>query len=153
MRRLFSILAAIVLSLGLSFGVSGQTQAAAKSPVGVWLTKGGKSRVEVTKCGVNLCGAIVWLKEPNGKDGKPKLDKNNPNSTKHKRPLVGLKILTGFTQDEDEPNIWRGGRIYNPSDGKTYKCKITAATDGTLKVRGYVGISLFGKTQTWTPAK
>ena len=44
---------------------------------------------------------------------------------------------------------WSGGRIYNPEDGKTYKCKLTLQDDGTLKVRGYVGMSIFGKTQIW----
>ena len=46
--------------------------------------------------------------------------------------------------------MWSGGRIYNPEDGKTYKCKLTLKDDNTLTVRGYVGLTIFGKTQYWT---
>ena len=58
-----------------------------------------------------------------------------------------IELLTGFVADG--PGKWSGGRIYNPEDGKTYKCKLTLQDDGTLKVRGYVGLSIFGKTQIW----
>jgi uncharacterized protein (DUF2147 family) len=53
----------------------------------------------------------------------------------------------------DGGNVWSDGKIYNPEDGKEYNCKMTLEGPNTLLVRGYVGISLFGKTQTWTRVK
>ncbi len=56
--------------------------------------------------------------------------------------------MTGFAANGE--GKWTGGRIYDPNNGKTYKCTLELANDGTLKVRGYVGISWFGRTETWT---
>jgi uncharacterized protein (DUF2147 family) len=59
---------------------------------------------------------------------------------------VGLVILRDFKFDEDE---WEGGKIYDPESGKTYSCILSIQDKGTLKVRGYVGISLLGRTEIW----
>ena len=65
---------------------------------------------------------------------------------------MGLVILRDFVYDEEY--VWEDGEIYNPKDGKTYSCKMELSKDkNTLEVRGYVGISLFGKTNTWTRQK
>jgi uncharacterized protein (DUF2147 family) len=56
-------------------------------------------------------------------------------------------MLKDFTYDDGE---WTDGHIYNPSDGKEYKAYMKLKDHKTLTVRGYVGISLFGKTDTWT---
>ena len=61
--------------------------------------------------------------------------------------MQGLTILEGFSYQEE--NLWSGGTIYDPNSGKTYKCKLSLNDDGTLKVRGYVGVSLFGRTEVW----
>ena len=50
----------------------------------------------------------------------------------------------------DGDGHWSGGTIYKPDNGKTYKCKIALNADGTLSVRGFIGFSLLGVTQTWT---
>ncbi|HEY0110845.1 MAG TPA: DUF2147 domain-containing protein, partial [Fibrella sp.] len=78
----------------------------------------------------------------------PKLDSKNPEANLKSRPLLNLNIMTGFSYDGS--NVWDDGKIYNPEDGKTYSCKMTLKNPNTLDVRGYVGISLIGKTQTWT---
>jgi len=137
---------AALLSLTVSAGT-----ALADGPVGFWMTEGGKSRVEITQCGEMLCGTIVWLKEPLDEDGKEKVDKNNPDEMLKTRKLVGLKLLNGFIPG-NEPGEWVKGTIYNPEDGDTYKCTMRLNDEGNLKVRGYVGIPLFGKTQIWTKA-
>ncbi len=124
----------------------------AAGPVGLWLTEGGKSRVQITECGAALCGAIVWLKEPLDDDGNEKVDKNNPDDTLKTRKIVGMKLLNGFVPGNEE-GVWVKGTIYNPEDGETYKCTMRINEEGNLKVRGYVGIPLFGKTQIWTPVK
>ena len=61
---------------------------------------------------------------------------------------MGMDLIAGFSRKSDE--LWVGGTIYDPRDGKTYKCKMTLKSNRTLVVRGYVGISLFGKTVVWT---
>lgn len=113
--------------------------------LGTWLTASGKAKVQIYKEGNKYNGKIVWLKNPTYEDGKPKVDKNNPDKTKRNVPLMGLNMLKGFEFDEDE---WEDGTIYDPENGKTYSCTMTYR-DGKLDVRGYVGISLIGRTQTW----
>ncbi len=65
----------------------------------------------------------------------------------YNKPVVGLVIMRGLVQDGNE---WKGGSIMDPNNGKTYKCKIKVENNGqTLRVRGFVGFSLFGRTQIW----
>jgi uncharacterized protein (DUF2147 family) len=64
----------------------------------------------------------------------------------HNKPILGLTIITGLTKDGDE---WNGGKILDPKSGKTYKCYITLKDDNTLKIRGYIGFSLLGRTELW----
>ena len=123
---------------------------AAMTPIGVWATVGGGSHVKIEDCGGKLCGAIIWLKEPLNKEGKDKVDSQNPDPSLRTRKLAGLALLSGFTQDQSNSNLWTGGEIYNPDDGKTYSCKLTVQGPRTLRVRGYVGLSILGKTQIWT---
>lgn len=113
--------------------------------LGTWLTASGKAKVLIYKETNKYYGKIVWLKNPTYEDGKPKVDKNNPDKTKKTAPLMGLNMLKDFVFDDDE---WEDGTIYDPENGKTYSCTMTYR-DGKLDVRGYVGISLIGRTQTW----
>ena len=115
---------------------------------GTWMTEDGGAKIRIFKCDKNYCGRIVWLKEPN-RDGKPKLDRENPDDAQKSRPVMGLQMLWGFEFDGDD--VWSGGYIYDPKSGKTYKCKITLTEEGKrIKVRGYIGISLIGRTAEWT---
>lgn len=127
-------------------------QAGAGNVLGYWFTEGNKSKVEIEPCGDKLCGKIVWLKEPKTKEGKDKTDAHNPDKSLRSRKILGLALLSDFVKGTDG-NSWEDGKIYNPEDGETYKCTMTLQDDGTLEVRGYVGIPLFGKSQIWTRAK
>ena len=80
-------------------------------------------------------------------NGKPLMDKNNPDQAKQGQPVLGLEILNGFEFDKDE---WNDGHIYDPESGKTYSCTLSLKDPHTLKVRGYIGISLLGRTEIWT---
>ncbi len=120
------------------------------SPVGVWETAGGDSHVQIQKCGANLCGTIVWLKDPLGDDGKDATDSKNPDPSLRRRKIVGLRLLGGFEQSGSDPNVWSNGTIYDPDNGKTYSCKLTMQDSNTLRVRGFIGFSLLGATQLWT---
>jgi uncharacterized protein (DUF2147 family) len=119
------------------------------SPIGVWETPDGASRIRITFCGASLCGTIVWLRDPQSENGGAALDSKNPNPRLRSRRLIGLLLLHGFVQGPDDQKLWGSGKIYDPSDGKTYSCQITAVDARTLQVRGYVGLSMFGVTQIW----
>ena len=75
------------------------------------------------------------------------VDANNPDAALRTRPLCGLVIGTGFTLKD--PTHAEDGHLYDPKTGKTYKGTLTSEGD-RLKLRGYVGAKLFGRTAEWT---
>ena len=116
--------------------------------VGVWLTGSKEGKVEIFKKGNSYLGKIVWMKEPNDpKTGNLKTDKFHPDEKLHTRPILGLTNLWGFVFKNE--NTWEEGHIYDPKNGKEYKCIISFKDKNTLNVRGYIGISLIGRTETW----
>jgi len=144
------IVATAVLALIMSATVYGNNldDIQSESIHGLWLEKKkAKVAVWIENCGNQICGHIYWLKKPLDDNGLPKRDPNNINPDLRDRLLCGMTLLTEFTPDKQ--NSWHDGNIYNPSNGQTYKSTITFASDGSLNIRGYVGISLFGKTSTW----
>jgi uncharacterized protein (DUF2147 family) len=118
-----------------------------EGPVGTWMNEEKEARFEIYKCGSQLCGKIVWLREPL-RDGKPKLDRSNPDKNLQNRPILGLVFMQGFSPASDEK--WDGGTIYDPKSGKTYSCYMKIISKDKMEVKGYIGISLIGRTQTWT---
>ena len=120
--------------------------------VGTWLNGTKKGHVQIYKQGGTYFGKLIYLTEPNDPaTGKPKTDFKNSDVSKQKRPLLNLPLMYNFKYDGG--TVWSDGKIYNPEDGKEYNCKMTLKNPNTLDVRGYVGISLLGKTQTWTRIK
>ncbi len=116
---------------------------------GTWLVEKKNARVKIYEKNGKYFGKIVWLEEPNDENGKPKVDKENPEESLRSRPLLGLIMLRDFEYDEDLE--WDDGEIYDPKNGKTYSCKMTLKDNGkTLDVRGYIGFSFIGRSQTWT---
>jgi uncharacterized protein (DUF2147 family) len=115
--------------------------------VGQWYTENNESLVEIFKNNGKFYGKIIWLKEPN-RNGKPKLDEKNPDDKLKERPIIGLLILKDFVFDGSDE--WNDGKIYDPKSGKTYSCYIKFEAKDKLKIRGYIGISLLGRTTYWT---
>ncbi|MEY4192009.1 MAG: hypothetical protein RJA00_240, partial [Bacteroidota bacterium] len=120
--------------------------------IGKWLNQEGTSHIQIFKAtngsfAGKFYGKIVWLKEPL-KNGKPKVDDLNPNPAKRSVPLMNLQILKDFVYDADDKE-WEDGTIYDPKNGKTYSCYMTLSGN-KLDVRGYVGISMIGRTSVWT---
>lgn len=116
--------------------------------LGFWKTGEGNAIVQIYKQGEQYQGKIVWLKEPNDPNtGKPKLDQKNEDPKLKGRPIMGMINLRDFKYAKDK--LWEEGKIYDPKSGEDYSCKITLVDNNTLEVRGYVGISLFGRTDTW----
>ena len=110
--------------------------------LGKWLTEAGDAQVEIYQQGDKLNGKIVWLAQ-----GPETTDKHNPDAKLQSRKLMGVNILSGLSKSK---NKWEGGKIYNPKNGKSYKCSMWLEGD-KLKVRGY--IAMFYETQTWTRKK
>ncbi len=118
------------------------------SPIGLWMVPEEDAKIEVYQKGDELEGKIIWLKEPLDKDGKEKTDSKNPDENLRSRPIMGLVFLKGFKKEKDE-NKWSGGTVYDAKSGNLYKGWIKTEGDKKLKLRGYVGISLFGRTEEW----
>jgi uncharacterized protein (DUF2147 family) len=135
-----------LLSLSSSFKV---LQDNPDAIVGVWKTGEGNAMVRIYKNGEKYQGKIVWLKEPNDPEtGKPKIDKNHPEEETRTRPILGLVNVWGFRFAEK--NNWEEGNIYDPKNGNTYSCTIKMTSSNTIEVRGFIGVALIGRTDTWT---
>lgn len=123
-------------------------QADADRLLGVWEPSNGKARVKIEKIGPKYYGKIVWLKEPvDPKTKQPKTDKNNPDESLRSVPLKGYRLLKDFSYAGN--NSWSEGTIYDPENGSTYSCTISMKDPNTLDIRGYIGISTFGRTDVW----
>lgn len=134
------------LAISMLVALVPMTAQAAAPITGKWFTVERDSIIEIGQCGNSVCGKVVRILKPTA-DGKPAIDQYNPNPAMRSRPILGINILSGFT---DGGTLWNG-QIYDPRKGKTYKSKLTRNPDGTLKVQGC--IAFLCQTQTWTPAK
>jgi uncharacterized protein (DUF2147 family) len=117
---------------------------------GLWLVEAQDAVVDIEPCGDRLCGTVVWLKQPQRPDGGLRRDDKNPSAALRSRPVCGIELMNGFKPAG--ANEWEDGHIYSADEGTTYSAEMTLKDPNTLKVRGFVGISLFGKSQIWTRA-
>ena len=145
--HLIAALFGIVAAIGIA---ASPAAARTASPLGVWLTEGGKSHIEVYRCGSNMCGKVVWLNRAPSRG--PALDKANPDPAKRGRPILGMRVLSDL-KPTSSPREWTGGQGYDPRDGDSYKVKMTLLEDGRLRVRGYIGIPIIGRSQIWKRVK
>jgi uncharacterized protein (DUF2147 family) len=143
-----------VASISLASGASAQDS----KVFGTWLTESGTAQVKLGPCGSAtsgpVCGFVVGLINPKGPDGKvvapdEATDFRNADANLRSRKVIGMPLIWGFKQASD-PNAFEEGQIYNGEDGKTYSANLNVEADGRLKLRGYVGSPMFGKTQYWT---
>lgn len=126
----------------------GATSAVAQdsaSPTGLWLTENGRSVVAVEPCRdpSRLCGYIHWVIE-----GGMQYDSKNPDESLRNTPMCGLQIMGNFRQND--ARNWVDGKIYKADEGDTYNANMQMLPNGKMIVRGYVGMPLFGKSQTWS---
>jgi uncharacterized protein (DUF2147 family) len=119
---------------------------AQQSVLGTWLTQKQNSHITIYEENGTYWGKIVWIRD-SIKAGRPVLDEKNSEDSLRSRPVAGLVILRHFAYDGDDK--WSGGEIYDPETGNTYSCKMKLV-DGTLEIRGYVMLALFGRTEVWT---
>lgn len=146
MKNLILVFASFLISIM----ISGQA-INSDDILGVWLNEDKDAHVEIYKEGDKYFGKIVWLKFPIDEEtGKPKVDDENPDEDLRDQPVLGLVLLKDFVFDLDE---WDSGTIYDPKNGKTYDCYMELKDDDNLKIRGYIGISLLGRTTYWSKVK
>jgi uncharacterized protein (DUF2147 family) len=153
---LLSLLVVLVLLVGAASSAS--PDAGADGILGTWVTapdKNGTAHITIERTGERIHGKIVWLSQPSvpaddagGRGGQPKTDYRNPDPELRGRTILGLPIVDGFRYVGSSE--WKQGRIYDPGSGKTYSCQAKLLPDGRLKVRGYLGISLLGRSTIWT---
>ena len=121
--------------------------------IGLWRTGNGRGLIEIYKASDGTYqGKIKGGQKRKDKNGNDiNLDVNNPDPNLRNRVIHGMVIITKFRFDGDD--TWTDGRIYNPEDGNEYKCKMWMDDINTINLRGYVGISLLGRTEKWTRVK
>lgn len=133
----------ILLFTAISFAGFAQNKDAI---IGKWINSSGEAHVDITKRGDKYFGKIVWLKDPKDEKGTVKTDVKNPDESLQSKPILGLEILKNFIFEDGK---WTDGKIYDPKSGKTYSCNMTMKGNDILNMRGYVGISLIGRSETW----
>jgi uncharacterized protein (DUF2147 family) len=136
------VISLILLLLSLSNVSADVYPKNADEIVGVYWSPKKDAKIEIFKRGNQYYGRSVWV-------ASMRKDVKNPDETLRAREVLGIELLTGFLFADDS---YSNGRIYDPESGKTYECKMTL-TDKKLKVRGYIGISLFGRTEIFDKIK
>lgn len=148
---LHRIATALILCTLMVSGTAFRALAQKDKIEGAWYNEEKTAQVKIYKAvDGKFWGKIVWLKEPT-RDGKPRTDEKNTKANLRSRPLMNMPLLSRFTKKDEE--TYDGGEIYDPKNGKTYSCTITYRNDKELGIRGYIGISLIGRTTTWTRAE
>lgn len=140
-------LSILLLFTAISFAGFSQNKDAI---VGQWSNASGEAHIDIFKKNEKYFGKIVWLKEPKDEKGLAKTDQKNPDPDLKSKPVLGLEILRDFVYEDGK---WTDGKIYDPKSGKTYSCNITEKSNGQLNIRGYIGISLIGRTEVWKRVK
>ncbi len=145
MKKIVTVIAMVLIS---------KMAALAGEPniLGTWLVGDKDYKIELYKnTAGQVEGKVVWMKEPNDKNGKPRTDVDNPDENLRSRPVMGLKVVYGFKWNESEGQFM-DGKVYKK--GKTYCGKIKLNADGTLALRGFLcSASFLGKSDTWTRVK
>jgi uncharacterized protein (DUF2147 family) len=144
------IIAGLVLAIGAAGSLTSIAAWADGSPVGLWKTvddKNGKARslIRISEVDGELKGKIEKLFRAPDQDQNPKCIKCD--GPQKDEPIIGMTVLYGLKKNGDE---YVGGQIIDPSSGKVYKSKLSVVDDGKkLNVRGYIGVPMLGRTQTW----
>ncbi|WP_442588261.1 DUF2147 domain-containing protein [Pedobacter sp. AW31-3R] len=118
--------------------------------VGSWVNATGEAHVNIFKKGDKYYGKIAWLKTPKDEKGNVKTDLKNPDASLRSRQILGMEMLKDFVYEDGK---WTDGKIYDPKSGKTYSCNMNIKDNGDLNMRGYIGISLIGRSETWKRVK
>lgn len=132
---------------------AGTAAMAQMSPVGLWRTidddgKTEKSQVRITEQGGVLTGVIEKITDPTKQDSKC----DECTDDRKGKPAIGMQIIRGVKQDADDKELWTGGQILDPNNGKIYKTRLKPIEGGKkMEMRGYIGFLY--RTQVWVRAE
>lgn len=119
-----------------------KAQEIADNIIGTYSAPENKAMIEISKRDDKYYGKFLWTKT------EGHLDLNNPVESERTKPLKGLEFLKNFVFDGKK--TWKNGTIYDPENGKTYKCKIKRTPSGNLDIKGFVGFALLGRSVLFT---
>jgi uncharacterized protein (DUF2147 family) len=143
MRRAVAALALLLALCTLPLSAVTAQGSAAPGILGRWLTEPRDGIIEITQAADgSYQGKII------GGNAPGRVDAKNPDASRRQQLLLGQIILLGMRAEGADG--WAGGTIYDPDSGRTYKCHIEPIDHDHLKVRGFIGLSLLGRSQTWT---
>ncbi len=147
MKPIYKGLLVLAAALFAAAGVSAQD---ADRILGTYkaVEEGKESKVEFTRrADGSYRGQIVWLKNPDNPDGTPKLDVKNPDKSKRSVRADRVVVVDGVKYDAAK-GVWNGGRVYDPTKGKSYKVEVSFEDERTLRVRG--SLLGFSRSVYWT---
>ncbi len=154
MKTLRGLAVLVALFPGLVFlGTASANDRDARDAVfGQWA--GDTSILEVGEANGALYARVISVRDPvyiagekDGPVGTTRVDVHNPDASLRSRPIVGIDLVSGYKYDDGK---WQG-QLYDPGSGKTYQSQMSVDGGGNLKLRGYIGSPMFGKTQTFKP--
>jgi uncharacterized protein (DUF2147 family) len=121
----------------------------APSAVGFWVTANHGAVIAISECGDHLCGNLVQFRDDDPPGNWP-LDTHNPDTARRGDPLCNIMLMGGLKPAAGKVPKWEDGWVYDPENGSTYSAQMQLDGPDVLKLRGYLGISLLGRTETWT---
>lgn len=136
MKKTFLLLCLVFSTVSFSQSIVGKWKSIDEK------TKKAESIIEVYQENGKFYGKIIKILDPANKNAICDQCKGKNKN----KPIEGLVIINGLTKDGDE---WSGGKVLDPKNGKKYKCYITLKDKNTMKLRGYIGFSVFGRTAYW----
>ncbi len=140
--RLLLTLGLIALTLAAPAWAD-DTPSPSQTPTGRWITASGDAVVQIAPCGANLCGQIVGIQLAHPGDPMP--------TNWQGQPQCGETIIqTTETSDANGQPVWKG-TVLDPRNGNIYQARIKLDQSRHLELHGYLGLPIFGQTQTWTP--
>ena len=137
-----------LLLAGLLVGLMSFAQSNSDAILGDWYNQEKDAVINIYEEGGKYHGKITWMLNPLDENGKPKTDPLNPDESLRSRARLGMVIMYNFVFEGD--NEWDDGNIYDTKSGNEYSVTMTLTSENNLDLRGYVGISLFGRTSNWT---
>lgn len=141
MKKFILTIVCVFMTLGI------MAQSEADKILGTYraVQAGNVSKVKISKKGDGYTAQVIWLDKPNNPDGTKKLDHKNPDAAKKKLPADQVVLIDKVVYKD---GMWKDGKIYDPTKGKTFKVEIVFKDEKTLQVRGFLGI--FYETVYWT---
>jgi len=138
-----TVLKALLLLFFFQSQVSFSNPLSETDILGGWVNQAGDGIIEIKQQEGYYVGIIMG-----STDGKDRKDVNNSDPERQSKSLLHVKVMDEFVYAGNLK--WEDGWIYDPNNGNTYSCEMTLIDHKTLKIRGYIGITLFGRTEIWT---